>query len=91
MLKNAVIALREIAEKTIAPSDVLEGLIESIQQNVEIDEPESRAVPTLTETHRQVLGRDDQSVDGVVDVITEEEVLRRMSTLVPMDPSKNPG
>src|SRR5262245_24400981 len=45
--KNAVIALREIAEKTIAPSDVLEGFIESIQQNVEVDEPEQRAVPTL--------------------------------------------
>src|SRR5262245_41600027 len=89
--KNAVIALREIAERTIAPSHVLEALIESNQQNVEVDAPESRAVPTLTETHRPVLGRDDQSVDGVVDVITEEEVLRRMSTLVPMDPSKNAG
>jgi DNA-directed RNA polymerase subunit omega len=94
--KNPVIALREIAEKTIAPSDVLEALIESIQKNVEVDEPESRAVPALPEAHRPVLGRDDQSVDGVVDAITdaitEEEVLRRMATLVPMDPSKNnPG
>jgi DNA-directed RNA polymerase omega subunit len=38
--KNPVIALREIAEKTIAPGDMREGLIHSIQGNVEIDEPE---------------------------------------------------
>ncbi|HEY7548527.1 MAG TPA: DNA-directed RNA polymerase subunit omega [Hyphomicrobiaceae bacterium] len=89
--KSPVIALREIAEKTIAPSAVLEALIESIQQNVEVDEPESRAVPTLTEADRPVLGRDHQSVDGVVDVLTEDQLLRGMSTLVPADPSKNPG
>ena len=89
--KHPVIALREIAEKTIAPSDVLEALIESIQQNVEVDEPESRAVPTVTEADRPVLGRDDQLVDGLVDVLTEDQLLRGMSMLVPADPSKNPG
>ena len=44
--KNSVIALREIAEKTIAPRDMREGLIHSIQGNVEIDEPEPGAAPT---------------------------------------------
>ena len=33
--KNPVIALRAITEKTIAPSDMREGLIHSIQGNVE--------------------------------------------------------
>src|SRR5215470_5094499 len=89
--KNPVIALREIAERTIAPSAVLEALIESIQQHVEVDEPEPRAVPTLTEPQRPVLGRDDQSADRDVDVLTEDQLLRGMSTLVPADPSKNPG
>jgi DNA-directed RNA polymerase subunit omega len=89
--KNPVIALREIAEKTIAPRDVLEALIESIQENVEVDEPESRAVPTSSEADRPVLGRDDQSVDGVVEVLTEDQLLRGMSRLVPADPSKIPG
>src|SRR5262245_1458845 len=87
--KNAVIALREIAEKTIAPSDVLEGLIESIQHNAEVDEPESRAVPTLPEAHRPVLGRYERSVDEVVDVLTEDQLLRGMERLAPIDPSKN--
>jgi DNA-directed RNA polymerase subunit omega len=89
--KHPVIALREIAEKTIAARDVLEAFIESIQQNVEVDEPDSRAVPTLPGADRPVLGRDDQSVDGVVDVLTEDQLLRAMSTLLPADPSKNPG
>jgi DNA-directed RNA polymerase subunit omega len=89
--KHPVIALREIAEKTIAPSDVLEAFIESIQQNVEVDEPDARAMPTSPEARRPVLGRDDQSVDGVVDVLSEDQLLRAMSTLLPADPSNTPG
>jgi len=45
--KNAVVALREIAAKTIIPSDVSEGLIHSMQRNAEVDEPESTAAPGL--------------------------------------------
>jgi DNA-directed RNA polymerase subunit omega len=59
--KNPVIALREIAEKTIAPGDMREGLIHSIQLNVELDEPEPGAAPT--HPLRPMLGRDDQRPD----------------------------
>ena len=45
--KNPVIALREIAERTISPEDMKEGLINSIQKNTEVDEPEAVAVPLL--------------------------------------------
>ena len=79
--KNAVIALREIAEKTIAPGDMREGLIHSIQGNVEIDEPE--AAPTYP--RRPMLGRDDQSTDTVVDMITEDQLLRGLQSLTPTD------
>jgi DNA-directed RNA polymerase subunit omega len=89
--KNPVIALREIAEKTIRPGDVLEGLIHSMQHNAEIDEPESTAVPTLPQTRRPVLGRDDQSTDTVVDVLTEAQLLRGLETLKPMEPSTSGG
>jgi DNA-directed RNA polymerase subunit omega len=85
--KNPVIALREIAEKTIAPSDMREGLIHSIQGNVEIDEPEPGAAPT--HARRPMLGRDDQSTDTVVDVITEDQLLRGLESLTPTDPSAN--
>jgi DNA-directed RNA polymerase subunit omega len=85
--KNPVIALREIAEKTIAPGDMREGLIHSIQGNVEIDEPESDAGPT--HLRRPMFGREDQSADAMVDVITEDQLLRGLESLTPTDPSAN--
>jgi DNA-directed RNA polymerase subunit omega len=42
-----VIALREIAEETLPANDARERFIHSLQRNVEIDEPEAMAVPTL--------------------------------------------
>jgi DNA-directed RNA polymerase subunit omega len=89
--KNPVIALREIAEKTIPADDMREGLIHSIQRNVEVDEPEPGAAPTLPQDRRPILGRDDQSTDTQVDVITEEQLLRGMESLTPTEPSANGG
>ena len=43
--KNPVVALREIAEKTVSPGDMRERLIHSIQKQVEVDEPEAVAAP----------------------------------------------
>jgi len=89
--KNPVIALREIAEKTIPPDDMRESLIHSIQKNVEVDEPEPGAAPMLPQDRRPTLGRDDQSTDTQVDVITEEQLLRGMESLTPTEPSANGG
>ena len=89
--KNPVVALREIADKTIPPEDLKEGLIHSIQKNVEVDEPEAGAAPSLPVDRRPILGRDDQSTDTVVDVITEEQLLRGMESLTPTEPSANGG
>ena len=83
--KNPVIALREIAERTIAPGDMREGLIHSIQLNIDVDEPEPGAAPT--HPRRPMLGRDDQSADTVVEVMTEEQLLRGLESLKPTDPS----
>ena len=38
--KNPVVALREIAERTIAPDDLREDLIGSMQSRVDTEEPE---------------------------------------------------
>ena len=83
--KNPVIALREIAEKTVVPADLREGLIHSIQANVEIDEPEPGAAPA--QEHPPTLGREHQLTDTVVEVMTEEQLLRGMESLRPTDPS----
>lgn len=86
--KNPVIALREIAEKKIPPDDMLEGLIHSIQKNVEVDEPEAGSAPLLpAERRAPVLGRDDQSSDNQFDVMTEEQLLRNLESLTPTEPS----
>lgn len=87
--KNPVIALREIADRTIPPDDMREGLIHSIQKNVEVDEPEAAAAPSLPADRRPTLGRDDQSSDTQVDVITEEQLLRGLESLTPTEPSAN--
>jgi DNA-directed RNA polymerase subunit omega len=85
--KNPVIALREIAEETITPDDTREGLIHSIQKNVEVDEPEAASAPLLPVDRRPMLGRDDQSMDTQIDIITEEQALRGMESMMPTEPS----
>src|SRR5450432_3406046 len=65
--KPSVVALREIAEQTISAGDMREGLIHSIQNQVEIDEPEAAAAPMLPQQMRQTLGRDSPGIDLVVD------------------------
>jgi DNA-directed RNA polymerase subunit omega len=87
--KDAVVALREIAEKTISPGDMREMLIHSIQEQVEIDEPETVAAPMLPEGLRPILGRDDPTIDASVDTLTEEQLLRAMQKLSPEDPTKD--
>ncbi len=56
--KNPVIALREIAEKTMSAGDMREGLIHSLQKNVEIDEPDAIAAPMISRGMATSLGRD---------------------------------
>jgi DNA-directed RNA polymerase subunit omega len=86
--KDAVVSLREIAEKTISAGDMLEGLIHSIQKEVEIDEPEAAAAPILSsQSMRPTLGRDDPATDVVVDTLTEDELLRGLERLTPEEPS----
>jgi len=86
--KNPVVALREIAEQKIAPDDLREDFIHSMQKYVEVDEPEAEAVPMLsTDTRMPILGQDDQSTDTTIDKMTEEELLRRMASQAPSDGS----
>ena len=89
--KNAVIALREFAEKTVDPGDVREGVIHAMQMQADVDEPESTGVANLPEVDRPALGSDDPSTDTVVDEMIEEELLRRMRVLAPMDANTRGG
>ncbi len=76
--KNPVVALREIADATIAPDDLKEDLIHSLQKYVEVDEPETDTVPMLGN------GEQEDS-DVAMDRMTEEDLLRGLEGLVPPD------
>ena len=86
--KDAVVALREIAERTISPNDMRERLIHSIQEQVEIDEPEQSTVPIIPRSPPPMLGRDDPSNDTLGDTITEDALLRGLQTLSPQEAPK---
>jgi DNA-directed RNA polymerase subunit omega len=65
--KNPVVALREIAAKSLKPEDLKEDYIKSLQKHAEVDEPEAQPEEDLREDlhHRQV---------------TEEELLRALTS-----------
>ena len=85
--KNTVIVLREIAEKTISANEVRESLIDSLQHNVEVDEPETCAAPVLPPEYSPPrLGRDDASLGSKIDTMTEDALLRAMKTQLPQEP-----
>jgi len=87
--KNPVVALREIADKTVSPEDVKEDLIHSMQKYVEVDEPEPDAVPPigLEDMAPPVIGQDSESEDSSIDRMSEEELLKGLESLGPADTS----
>jgi DNA-directed RNA polymerase subunit omega len=89
--KNPVIALREIAELAVSAGDMREGLIHSLQHNVEVDEPETTAAPTMPIEMLPALGRDDPSRDTTIDTMSEEALLRALERQVPLEPSAGPS
>ena len=78
--KNPVVALREIADSTLQPDDLMEDLIHSLQKNVEVDEPEAEAVPALSSVN-EALSQPHSDVQ--FDRMTEEDLLRGLEGLVP--------
>jgi DNA-directed RNA polymerase subunit omega len=76
--KNPVVALREIADEMIAPDDVREDLIHSMQKYVEIDEPEPETVPAIPGTSTS----SDDEREVVFDRMSEEELLKGLEGLV---------
>jgi DNA-directed RNA polymerase subunit omega len=67
--KNPVVALREIAAKSMKPDEVKEEYIRSLQKHAEVDEPEEAP-------RDEDVGREDAQYRQV----TEEELLRALTT-----------
>jgi len=78
--KNPVVALREIAEQTIAPDDLREELVHSLQKYVEVDEPEPETVPLIGAA---TAGVDADDTEVIAERMTEEELLKGLEGLTP--------
>ena len=85
--KNPVVALREIADEMLAPEDLREDLIHSLQKHVEVDEPEHEA-PSLIADAEQA--DNDAPEDNIAfDRMTEEDLLAGIEGLVPPEKSED--
>jgi DNA-directed RNA polymerase subunit omega len=83
--KNTVVSLREIADQTIAPEDLKEDLIHSLQKYVEVDEPEPEPVPMIAAQpgEKAPVGAEDGEI--AFDRMSEEDLLRGLESMVPPD------
>jgi DNA-directed RNA polymerase subunit omega len=84
--KNPVVALREIADETVAPGDLKEELIHSLQKYVEVDEPEPEVVPLIASSKPDASGED---TEVAFDRMSEEELLRGLESMVPPDKTED--
>lgn len=80
--KNPVVALREIADETLAAEDLREELIHSLQKYVEVDEPE-QAPEAIEASPEQVGQRPVPEEEIAFDRMSEEELLRGLESLDP--------
>ena len=70
--KNPIVALREIAEETQSAEELRERLIESNQNQIEVDEPEEDSMALL-------MGAGAESADKPAqDDMSEEKLLRAL-------------
>jgi DNA-directed RNA polymerase subunit omega len=97
--KNPVVALREIADETLSPADLKEGLIHSLQKLVEVDEPENDeeidaidfALITGSQeaiiTEAPVMSDVPDNVEAEVtfDRMSEDELLAGIEAIIPQD------
>ncbi len=71
--KNPVVALREIADETQGADDLRERLIESLQTQIEVDEPEADAMALLQGVDADRPSRDDMSEEQMLRALMEAQ------------------
>ena len=87
--KNPVVALREIADEMLAPDDLKEDLIHSLQKHVEVDEPEADGQDLIDQADATTNAPDAEREDDTVafDRMNEEDLLAGIEGLVPPEKS----
>ena len=80
--KNPIVALREIAEEKLAPKDLEEAKVFSLQNEVDVDEADEDYIPLVKDNSKpQITAADeesDQEVKVVEERMSEEDLLKAM-------------
>jgi DNA-directed RNA polymerase subunit omega len=71
--KNPVVSLREIAEETQSADDLRERLIESNQNQIEVDEPEEDSMALLMGAESDKPAEDDMSEEKLLRALMEAQ------------------
>ncbi|WP_343080156.1 DNA-directed RNA polymerase subunit omega [Ostreiculturibacter nitratireducens] len=71
--KNPVVALREIAEETQGAEDLRERMIESLQTQIEVDEPEEDQMALLMGSEVDRPQADDMSEEKLLRALMEAQ------------------
>ena len=81
--KNPVVALREIADEKLAPDEVREDLISSLQKQVDVDEPEEDVVAPVAAP-----SDDANSSQEQMTTMSEDDILTALQALEDMAPKE---
>ena len=80
--KNPIVALREIAEEKLAPKDLEEAKVFSLQNQVDVDEADEEYIPLVQDNSKPQITtaseESDQEVKVVEERMSEEDLLKAM-------------
>ena len=80
--KNPIVALREIAEEKLAPKDLEEAKVFSLQNQVDVDEADEDYIPLVQDNRKPQITNageeSDQEAKVVEERMSEEDLLKAM-------------
>ena len=80
--KNPIVALREIAEEKLAPKDLEEAKVFSLQNQVDVDEADGEYIPLVQDNSKPQITNageeSDQEAKVVEERMSEEDLLKAM-------------
>ncbi len=85
--KNPVVALREVADGTVLPADLLEAAIYNLRKNVEVDEPEEDDMSLLMAGQAQTAEEPEPTGGSYAEAVSEFEVPAGVEPAAEAEPS----
>ena len=73
--KNPVVALREIAERTVSPEELEESIIQGLQRHAPLDETEEELSEMLLDAQVDIYRPDSEIIEEHFTIISETEEL----------------